>query len=247
MKTLSILLLISSINVYALDISNESELSIIQTGGNSNVATYNVKTQTKFSYQKYSNTIGGHYFLSVYEDDNDNGDTVDIESARNWDIFVKTERIYSKRFNFFTQVQMEGDTFSGFTQRDNYDIGIKYKIIEIEKVNFFTELGYRYSVEHKDTAEENESSVKPSNKGRWAISYEKKHTQALTYKFNMEYLPNFSYGEDYIVNLEPALSFLLTNIFSLKFSYLSTYDNLPADASNEKLDFKYTTSLIAKY
>ena len=228
------------------NLRNESQLSMIKTGGNTNVQAYNVKTQTKFDIGKYVYTLSGHYFLSLYEIVNGAGKTVDVESARNWDLAMKTEKVLNERYNIYSQVQMEGDKFSGYNQRDNYGFGTKYKIIQTKEERFYTEIGYRYSVEHKTTTSENTNPVVISNKGRLYLAYEKQHSKALSYKTGLEYLPNFTDGVDYMVSLDPSFTLLLTNIFSLKFSYKGTYDNSPADENN-KIDFKYVSTIIAKY
>ena len=228
-------------------VKNESELTFIQTGGNSNVESYNLKTATSILTQDYTFSLSGHYFLSTYEKEDENGSLQDIESARNWDIALKGERNLSKRFNAFSQVQFEGDKFSGYTQRDNYDIGGKYKIITTDKENLFVELGYRYTVERKAEPAEDEDSIKYDNKGRLYAEYDKKISEALSSKFWIEYLPNFTEEEDYIISFEPSLSVLLNNIFSLKMAYKGIYDNQPNIEGNKYLDFNYTTSLIARY
>ena len=96
--------------------SNESEVSIIETGGNSNVETYNGKTLSRFEGKKSIYKISGHYIVSFFETEDENGETIKAESARNWDIMGKYERKFTKRINGFTALQYEGDVFSGFKQ-----------------------------------------------------------------------------------------------------------------------------------
>lgn len=43
--------------------SNESEISVIQTGGNSTVETYNGKTTSQWVNAKNIYSFGGHYTL----------------------------------------------------------------------------------------------------------------------------------------------------------------------------------------
>lgn len=171
-------------------VKNESELSFIQIGGNSNVENYNVSTKTQLTEDKFIYTLGGSYFLSLYESTDEDGDTVDVESARNWIASLKLERDLNKRVNIFTQVLMEGDKFSGFTQRDNYDLGAKYKIIQTDKNQFFFELGYRYSVERLVEKNDDNESILYANKARLFIEYNKDRSKSLSYKTWIEYLAN---------------------------------------------------------
>ncbi len=234
-------------HAFAFEVKNESELSIIQTTGNTEVSTYNAKTKTTLEFEKYITTLGGHYFLSFYQDEDENGDNVNIESAKNWDYYAKLERTLTKKVNGFVQVQIEGDKFSGYTQRNNHDFGGKFKFIQTKKKSFFSELGLRYTVEYKDDVDQDEDGIKKSNKGRVYFEFSESLNETLSYKLWLEYLPNFTEGDDYMINYEPSLSVLLSNTFSLKLSYNSAYDNVPADSENEKHDIKYTTSLIARY
>ncbi len=226
---------------------NESEVTSIKTGGNTNVQTYSLKSTSKLIYDKYIFTFSGHYFLSLFRTVDNNGDTVDQESARNWDFSAKGERDLNKRLNVFTGIRYEGNEFSGFTQRDNYDIGGKYKIINTDKEKFFTELGYRYSVERLTEPNSDGDDILFDNKGRLYIEYKKTVNEALSYTLWVEYLPNFSRPEDYLVNFEPSLSVLLTSIFSLKVSLVGNYDNRPGIEGNKNLDYTNATTLIARF
>ena len=226
--------------------TNESELTFIQTGGNTAIETYNVKTETKFHTQDYILSLGGHYFLSLYETKNSDDETIKVESARAWDVSTKLEKEMSKRLNFFAGLQIESDKFSGFQQRDNYDIGGKYSFIKTDKKTFSTELGYRYSVEHEYNELQSNGNITTSNKARIHTEFEKQLNETLSYKLWIEYLANFTEPDDYMINLEPSMMVNLTNTFSFKIAYIGNYDNQPA-AEKEKLNFKYTMSLLANF
>ena len=62
------LLMLLATSTYAqTKYSNESEFSLVQTGGNSNVETYNAKTLNKWEGQKRLYTVNGHYTLGMSE------------------------------------------------------------------------------------------------------------------------------------------------------------------------------------
>ena len=241
-----LLFLIPSL-VQASTFSNETELSFISSGGNTKTSTYNLKTSSTFESDKlWQLGLGGHYLLTTSEVENENNETITQESARNWSIFLKPEKNLNKRLSLFSQVQYEGNKLAGYLQRDNYDIGGKYYFTNIDKEKFFIELGYRYTSERQYNLETRETKNKYLNKSRLYTEYKNSLDKTLSYKFWIEYLPNFTQEEDYIIKAEPSLSILFNNIFSMKLAYQAVYDNEPISSENEYLDYTYTTSLIIK-
>lgn len=228
-------------------LSNESEVSLIQTGGNTNVETYNAKTLTKYEMEKSVFELSGHYTVAFFETTDDDGDTVKAESARNWDMKGKYERVISSRFNGFTALQYEGDEFSGFKQRENFDLGGKYLITKTDKKTTSAELGARYTIEKTLNRDENGDDVFNFSKARIYIEHAQTVSKALSFKLWIEYLPNFTRGEDYLVNYEPSVSFLFNSMFSLKTAYKVVYDNQPNIEGNERSDTIFTTSLLARF
>lgn len=240
-------------NVYAegsmvkKPISNESEFSLIQSGGNSSVETYNAKTLSKLESKKRTYSLSGHYTVSFYESIDSDGDSFKSESARNWDIKGKYEQILSSDLSGFAALQYEGDEFSGFKQRDNVDIGGMHNLISTKKMQSSFELGMRYTTEKNVQRDFDNKDLFYYTKGRLYFELDQIISEALTWKFWIEYLPNFSDGDDYIVSYEPSISFFLSSTFSLKTAYKAIYDNKPNLEGNDKKDYKLTTSLVARF
>lgn len=250
MKSLTFIILFipSLLIAEELKVSNESQLSVIQTGGNSSVETYNLKTTSKLNKGLNNYELGGHYVLGTSK----NKESGDVEkSALNWDAYVQYARDVSDKTSLYGKLQMEGDEFSGYKQRDNYDIGAKYSFIKSDKKNLFAEAGLRYTLEKALVRDEDGEDVFKYNKGRLYSEYSEKKNKSLTYKFWIEYLPNFTDNEKYLFSFEPSLSFLLSETFSFKFAYKGSYNNDPgrdeAGDRLEYLDYTTTTSLIAVY
>lgn len=232
-------------------ITNESELSLIQSGGNSSVETYNAKTEFSLKKEKRSYSFGGHYTLGSSEKILDDGEKEKIESARNWDAHTRYEQELSKNFGGFLGLQYEGDEFSGYKQRENIDLGAKYTLTKSDRVKSFLELGARYTVERKVTRDEDNEDVFRYTKGRLYYEFSRKSSDSLSYKFWTEYIPNFTENEDYMVSFEPSINYVLSSTFSLKTAYKGVYDNQPSldkfNNRNEYLDYTFTTSLLAKF
>ena len=243
---MKLLLLLMPMLVFAVDYSfeNESQLSTVKTGGNSDLSTYNLQTDSTGTRDDSSLNFGGHYTLGTGE--NDDGEK--IESARNWDIHLKYAYQYSKKLGTYVGVKYEGDEFSGYDQRDNYDAGMKYIIEKTDKISMLAEAGYRYTVEKLTTAEDGTGGDDQNfSKLRFYYEIAKKVTPTFSYKFWTEYLPNLDEPRDNIITFEPSISVILDDTFSLKVAYKGIYDNQPNIEGNEYLDYTQSTSLIAKF
>lgn len=225
--------------------TNESNLSIIQTGGNSNVETYDVKTENTFKKEKNEFNLGGHYILGESKVDDEDGNEIKQLTARNWDIHSKYNRKFGKYLGGFVSIKIEADEFAGYERRNNFDLGSRYTIDETDKYESYVELGLRYTEEKP--VEESDEDQFYDNKGRVYYYVINRPGKQLTYKFWIEYVPNFSRPDDYLISTAPSITTTLTDVFSLQVSYKLDYDNEPAVEGNEYTDYTFTTSLVAKF
>ncbi|TNF30100.1 MAG: DUF481 domain-containing protein [Deltaproteobacteria bacterium] len=217
------------------EFSHESEVSILNTGGNSELSTWNLKSRNDYKLSKSNYQLSGHYTY---------GEAGGFESARNWDAKIGYERHLKKGWLGYISEQVEGDKFKGIDSRYNTDIGAGLELINEEKHKLKTELGYRYTIEkHRNSIQADDKY----HKGRAYIENDQQLTPTLFFRVWLEYIPNFSEGSDYMFNGGSSLQASLNSIFSLKVSYEGNYDNMPTIASNKKYDYQYTTSLIAKF
>ena len=216
-------------------LSHESEVSIVASSGNSPFETYNFKTTNDYEWTQYEINFGGHYQLGTV------GDT-QTEVARNWDVAGNFTKNIDKVLKGLIGAQIEGDRFAGYSERNNLDLGFVWKHINTDIVKFRSELSFRQTVEVPL-----EGSINKDSKMRLFLQYEDKLNENVRYKVWVEYLPNFTTPDDYMLNFEPSLQVTLSSIFSLKLSYKGMYDNRPAISTRKYLDAFYSTSLIAKF
>lgn len=226
-------LLFFSFSLHAI-FTTEDSASINLTGGNTDLKTYDLKTNNSLELNWGTWSIDGDYQY---------GESNEIRSAENWSLLLKYERKISDKINIFLGELLEADRFSGIRRRYNSDFGFKYILSKNAKREFFTELGYRYTIE-KSTNSNIED--KKDNKSRLYSEISQELKKDLRAKFWIEYLPNLSESEDYLINFEPSLIMTLTSILSLKSSYLWNYDNQPASEKG-KHDYQYLLTLIAKF
>lgn len=215
-------------------LTNESELGYVQSGGNSVVQTTNAKTTHGLKWEKHAATFGGHYLY---------GENAQSVSARNWDVNGKVEKEISHKFSLLAGEIIEGNRFTQIKSRYNSDVGAKYYYSKSDVRIFFTELSYRYTIEDRYSPFPNTYD----NKARLYNEYDHKYSETVQYKFWLEYVPNFSDGRDYLINGEASVTSILNSTFSLKVAYKGMYDNLTAQPGLKNYDYLTTTSLVAKF
>lgn len=233
MKTILLLSFLISLPAFA-QLTNESEFSLIQSGGNAEAQTSNFKTTNVYKWDKYSALFGGHYTY---------GETADNVTIRNWDVNAKSERELQPKLSAVLGELIEGNRFTDIKARYNSDLGLKYYYDKSDRVNFFSEVTYRYTIEDRYTDVGNTYD----HKGRLYNEYDRKYSDTFQYKFWLEYVPNFSDGHDYLINGEASMTAILNTLFSLKVAYKGMYDNSPATAGFKNYDYLTTTSLVAKF
>jgi hypothetical protein len=232
MKLLLILVAMFALPAWA-KLSHESELSVVNTGGNSELQAYNGITKNKYDFTKNSILFGGHYTY---------GEANNSLSARNWDVNTKYEQGLTQKWSATLAETIEGNRFQDVKARYNSDLGAKYSAIKSDAQNWFFELAYRYAVEDRYS-----SDNIYQHKARTYTEWNKKHSETLQWGIWLEYLPNFSNGTDWMMTGEASVTAIMTSMFSLKVAYKGLYDHLPANPALKHYDYITTTSLVAKF
>jgi putative salt-induced outer membrane protein YdiY len=247
MKTLFLILLVP-FTTFA-EFNNESEVSVVQTGGNSRLEAYNGKTKNEWKLGKRKITAGGHYTQGASDvEDENTGKVTFQESSRNWDVNFRYSQNLTNKFFALTAYQIEADIFAGIDQRDNYDIGAKYQFYKKDKNDYaILEAGARYSREQRISADNNGQKIFDFTKGRLFSEVSYKNVKGLISKVSLEYLPNFTFPEDYIINYNISVQYAISEVFSLKTAYNNSYDNVPNEVGNVRTDYQLTTALVANF
>lgn len=246
---LALLLSISTFSVFAEDaktLSNESSLSIVQTGGNAVSEAYNASTDTSYKPGTRDYRIYGNYTLSYADDPKVEGIDKE-ENARNWIAGVEVTQDLSKKLGLLVGQNFEGNEFAGYEQRANSDLGLKYQFVKTDKLKSSLEIGYRYTDEKRVAVDEDGKDQFYFQKGNVTYRINQQITETTSYSFYIQYLPNFTEAEDYQINFEPALTVKMSDIFSLKVAYRGQYDNQLNPGVEEYLDHTTTTALVAKF
>jgi putative salt-induced outer membrane protein YdiY len=214
--------------------SNETEASVVITGGNTDVQVYNAKTANSYSKNRNAYLIAGHYTYGTSDDE---------LNTRNWQAKIRYDRELRGQFGVFSAYDYEQDKFRGFIYRQNWDLGGMYKAIASDRQSLNFELGYRF------TREKDIFTQKPEDfqKSRYATFYEYRAQKNWSFKFLGEVVLNHTETSDTIVTIEPSLNMILTDRISFKFGYKGIYENQPSVAGLKKYDYQITSGLIAKF
>lgn len=231
------LLFVFSFPAYSIDdFTHESEFSSVTSRGNTPYETYNTKTNNRIIVDsKHDVTFGGHYTYGTINDEQ-------LEIARNWDVNAKYLTAVTKKTYAFLGLVVEGDEYAGFSERNNIDLGFNTKYIDRDDFKLYFDYGYRQTVEIPI-----EGETRKDQKLRFYGKLDDKLTESTSYGSWIEYIPNLTTPEDYMISFEPSLRVSINSILSLKVSYKGMYDNMPAIEQRKYYDEIYTTSLLAKF
>lgn len=212
---------------------NESELSAVLVNGNTESQSTSFKQNTSYTFSHNTIVAKGRYLSTQ---------TNGTITANAWDASGRYERAISNYWSLFMSYGAEADRFAGYVQRDNWDIGGKYFFIKKENRELIGEAGYRNTHTYSTTGEN-----KYENFGRLFSQYTQKISATAEGKFWIEYLPNFTNSDAYLINAEPSVSAALSSVFSVKMSYLLKYQGVVPAGFTENLDTTYSTALVANW
>jgi putative salt-induced outer membrane protein len=212
--------------------TNETGLTIVNVDGNTKSESYSANTKLARVFDSNTLSLSGKYLVTK---------AGSLETARAWEAGARYERALSDSWSAFVAHGAESNSFAGFTQRDNTDLGGKYFFFKSDEGNWFAEAGVRLTKTLPVLGD-----VKNQTFGRLYTEYNGSFSKTATYKFWVEYLPNFTDSKAYLANLEPSVSVVLSEVFSLKTAYLVKYQEVVA-ATAKQTDTQFTTSLVAKF
>lgn len=214
--------------------NDETELGSTIVSGNTSTETYNAGDKTSYQFDQNIFKFSGRYLQSKA-----NG----LESAKNWDASLRYERELDASFAVFASFGLSSDIYSGYVQRNDFDLGGKYFLSKSTDTNWSVEAGYRNSFTQFTTASPNPQAnyVRIYSEATQVI------TEGITGKLWVEYLPNLTDTDSYLLNAEPSVSIMLNKLLSLKGADLFKYTNTLPKGFSKHLDSFFTLSIVAKF
>lgn len=220
-------------------LTHESEASVVLASGNSDTQTFSVKQSTGYTWDENTGKFFGSFLL---------GKSGGADTAKKWDLGIRYDRLLFGSLGAFAGFQLDSNVFAGTELRHTVDLGGKITLLKTDVMEILSEVGYRLTAE-KFTADNGATSSGEltSHISRIYVAWAVTWNEGVSSNVWVEYLQSFTHTSDSRINLEPSLSVLLSNAFSLKLAYLVNYRNIPAVAGKKQLDTLYTTSLVAKF
>ncbi len=118
--------------------TNESQVGIVKTSGNSETESYSAKQANSFTQGSDVGKINASYLKTAAE----NATTgKKEETAFKWDAGLRYERIFSPLWSGFVGYLVESDKYAGYQQKHNTDVGAKYTIAKKENYDVLSEAG----------------------------------------------------------------------------------------------------------
>lgn len=247
---LSVLLLTrNAAQAESLGFHDETEVGLAVTSGNSTSESYNLKQMSSYAWELDLVKASGRYLNTR----SGGATTAMVDTALSWDATLRYERVLSPVISVFASYGLESDIFAGYVQRNNGDLGAKYFFAKSDPTTWSLEAGYRNSYTHYPASLPDISS----SFVRLYSEIVQNITKTASFKFYVEYLQTLSSGlngtagysesADYYINSEPSISLALTEIFSIKTSYLFKYRNYLPVTAVRHLDSFLTSSIQAKF
>ncbi len=212
--------------------NNESEVSLMKTGGNSDSATYGLKSKSDYTLDKNLFAFAAAYNFA---------ESNEVTSTENWKFGVKYNRELFTSLGLYLGELVESDRFTGFDKRYNSDLGLFYSFFKSDKTELKAELGYRYTIE-EDLIGESENY----SKMRLFSEYSLALNENVKFKYWLEYVPNLTESGQYQLSMEPVVEVVLAKELFFKVSYEWKYENTPV-AGKSKQDYAFKTSLLATF
>lgn len=225
--------------------AHESELGLMSTqsanSSSEDTDLYFGKHKSIVAFDKNTLTANGQYFYGK------KGDQI---TSRNWMGALQWDRTFSERFKGFLAEKLEGDRFMGYVLRSNTDIGGRYYFSIQEEPKdldyFFAEAGYRLTYEDYTTNLPNTNST--SHVARIYSEYSKPWADSFSTKLWIEYLKTIGNDNRDQYNAELSALNKMSDLLTLKGSYLVKFDDTLKDKGLEKNTTKVMMiSLIANY
>lgn len=215
-------------------LTDEAELSFVDTGGNTDVTTLSAKNLLKY---QFTDKLQGAWKLGALYGESD-GET----NAESYFTEVRLDYLFTKRFYSYTVGGWMKDEFAGIDSQYYLGPGVGYQFLAGPKHYLVGEVGLNYVKE-----EYIDNTDKDYLEGRAFAKYEYAFTEKNRFSQSLEFLYDFDDGENYNVNSETALISALNDYFSLKASYVVKYDNRPAPSTLKETDTILGVTLLISF
>jgi putative salt-induced outer membrane protein len=214
-------------------VSDQAELSFIDTSGNTEVSTFSLKNTLKYSFS--NRTIGTWELGALY------GKSDGVKSAERYLTEFRLDHLYSERLYSYGNAGWLKDKFAGIDPRYYLGAGGGYKFLLGPTHFLLGEAGLTYTREdYIDGTDRDYLGGRVFGLYEYVFNDKNKFFQSL------EWLPDFDETDNWLLNSETGVVSALNGFLSLKASYVVQYDNEPV-VGLKHTDRTFGLTLVANY
>ena len=215
-------------------LSDQAELSFVDTGGNTDVVSLSGKNLLKY---KLTEKLDGVWTISALYGEND-GEKI----AESYFTELRLDYLFTERFYGSGIAAWDKDEFAGIDSRYLVGPAVGYKFLIGPKHFLLGETGINYIDE-----EYTDDTGTDFLGGRVYAKYEYAFTEKNRFSQILEYLNNFDDSENYNAYSETAVISALNSYLSLKASYEVKYNNKPVPSTLEDTDTLLALTLVVNF
>ncbi len=216
-------------------IKTRTELSFVETSGNTDTQTFSVKLEAK------KEGIRNRYFLTakaLYAKENGRETSNQSSIDGRWER-VLTERLFGLLTSGFSM-----DKFSGYEYRLYGGPGLGYDLIKTDHHVLQSLLSLIYSYDEFSVGDISSDSYLT---GKVTLKYEWEILENLKLKEKLDYSVSFKDTDNFFLNSATSVEAKINRALSLGLSYVVKYQNLLPSPEIKHIDTTFLTTLIIDF
>jgi putative salt-induced outer membrane protein len=213
---------------------DEAELSLVDTGGNTEVLSLSVNNILQYAFDE---DLKGTWKLSALYGESDG-----VKNAESYTSEARLDYFFTDQLYVAGIAGWLKDEFAGIEAKYYVGPAVGYRLFTGPRHFLLGEVGLNYVTEkYIDSTDEQFIEGRIFGKYEYAFSKKNKFSQSL------EYLYNSDDSEAYKVNSETALISALSDYLSLKASYDIKYANKPVPQTLDDTDTVLSLALVVNF
>jgi len=211
--------------------SNSTELSFVNTSGNTEVTTLSAKDKLTYKFSPKIETMLN--LAALY------GKSDGVKNSENYSAKLKISYLISEKFYTSLIAGWSKDEFAGIDSKMWVGPALGYKVLTGPKHTLDIEAGVEY-VDEKFT----DDTKNDYFNGRAFTEYKYAFSEKSNLSQSLEFNYDFENGDNYDIASVTAVTTSLSDMLSLKASYNINFVNAPVPATLKKTDTALSVSLI---
>jgi len=211
--------------------SNSTELSFVNTTGNTEVTTLSAKDKLTYKFSPKIESILN--LAALY------GKSDGVKNSENYSARLKISYLISEKFYTSLVAGWSKDEFAGVDSKIWIGPALGYKILTGPKHTLDLEAGAEY-VDEKFVDDTKNGYFN----GRAFTEYTFLFSEKSNFSQSLEFNYDFENSDNYDMTSVTAITTALSDMLSLKASYNINYVNVPVPATLKKTDTALSVSLI---